>query len=198
MRWKGFSTFMFWACFSYDRKGPCHIWKKQTAAENPEYDEEIAEWNVIAESLYKAAWETKYLGERWVWTAETGKRERRAKKGGIDWVRYGKLILEPKLLPFAFDCKKQRPYTVVQEDGTLISIRLRMSASTSGAFANFFGLETVLILTLLSLVGLISSGERRSEALRVEGLSYAKDGRKNGRNYLRNAFRSGSSESIDM
>jgi hypothetical protein len=80
----------------------------------------------------------------------------------------------------------------------LINIRLRMSASTSGAFANFFGLETVLISTLLSLVGLILSGERRSEALEVEGLFYAKDGRKNGRNYLRNAFRSGSSESIDM
>jgi hypothetical protein len=73
-----------------------------------------------------------------------------------------------------------------------------MSVSTSGAFANFFGLETVLILTLLNLISLISSGERRSEALGIERLSYAKDGRKNGRNYLRNAFRSESSESIDM
>lgn len=24
-RWKGFSDFMFWGCFSYDHKGPCHI-----------------------------------------------------------------------------------------------------------------------------------------------------------------------------
>jgi hypothetical protein len=24
-RWKGYSEFMFWGCFSYDSKGPCHI-----------------------------------------------------------------------------------------------------------------------------------------------------------------------------
>lgn len=24
-RWKGFKQFMFWACFSYDKKGPCHV-----------------------------------------------------------------------------------------------------------------------------------------------------------------------------
>ena len=24
-RWKGFKQFMFWGCFSYDKKGPCHI-----------------------------------------------------------------------------------------------------------------------------------------------------------------------------
>jgi hypothetical protein len=80
----------------------------------------------------------------------------------------------------------------------LINIKLRMSVLISGAFASFFGLETVLISTLLSFVGLISSGERLSEALRVERLSYAEDGRKNGRNYFKNAFRSGSSEFIDM
>jgi len=80
----------------------------------------------------------------------------------------------------------------------LISIRFRMSVLISGAFASFFNLETVLISTLLSFVNLISSGERRLEALGVQRLSYIEDGRKNGRNYLRNVFRSGSSESIDM
>jgi transposase len=30
-RWKGYSEFMFWGCFSYDKKGPCHIWKSETA-----------------------------------------------------------------------------------------------------------------------------------------------------------------------
>jgi len=24
-RWKGFKQFMFWGCFSYDKRGPCHI-----------------------------------------------------------------------------------------------------------------------------------------------------------------------------
>ena len=39
-----------------------------------------------------------------------------SKKGGIDWYRYQKKILEPKLIPFALECKKTRPNTVVQED----------------------------------------------------------------------------------
>jgi hypothetical protein len=66
------------------------------------------------------------------------------------------------------------------------------------SFVSFFGLEIILISTLLSLVGLISNGECRSKTLGVEGLSYAENGKKNGRNYLRNAFKSRSSESIDM
>ena len=31
--WKGCSEFMFWGCFSYEKKGPFHIWKPETAAE---------------------------------------------------------------------------------------------------------------------------------------------------------------------
>ena len=32
-RWKGYSEFMFWGCFTYDFKGACYIWKTETAAE---------------------------------------------------------------------------------------------------------------------------------------------------------------------
>ena len=32
-RFAGYSEFIFWGCFSYDKKGPCHIWKQETAAE---------------------------------------------------------------------------------------------------------------------------------------------------------------------
>jgi hypothetical protein len=32
-RWKGYSEFMFWGCFLYDCKGPCHIWRPETAQE---------------------------------------------------------------------------------------------------------------------------------------------------------------------
>jgi hypothetical protein len=32
-RWKGFKEFMFWDCFTYDLKGPCHIWEDETGAE---------------------------------------------------------------------------------------------------------------------------------------------------------------------
>lgn len=27
------TEFMFWECFSWDYKGPCHCWKKETAKE---------------------------------------------------------------------------------------------------------------------------------------------------------------------
>lgn len=37
-------------------------------------------------------------------------------KGGIDWYQYGQHILLPKLLPFALQCMKTFPDTLVQED----------------------------------------------------------------------------------
>ena len=37
-------------------------------------------------------------------------------KGGIDWYRYQKIILLPKLLPFAKEYMKDHPDTIVQED----------------------------------------------------------------------------------
>ena len=30
-RWKGYSEFMFWGSFSWYQKGPCHIWRAETA-----------------------------------------------------------------------------------------------------------------------------------------------------------------------
>ena len=37
-------------------------------------------------------------------------------KGGINWYRYRKKILEPKLLPFAKKLQQKRPSTIIQED----------------------------------------------------------------------------------
>jgi hypothetical protein len=31
-RWKGFEEFMWWSCFTYDRKCPYHIWEEDTPA----------------------------------------------------------------------------------------------------------------------------------------------------------------------
>jgi hypothetical protein len=36
-RWKGFSEFMWWSCFSYYEKGPYHIWEPETLAEKKAY-----------------------------------------------------------------------------------------------------------------------------------------------------------------
>ena len=52
---------------------------------------------------------------QWKFTEKTGKLVRNS-TGGIDWYRYGKIILLGKLLPFAKECMQDRPDTVVQED----------------------------------------------------------------------------------
>jgi len=115
-RWKGYMEFMFWGCFSYDRKGPCHIWQPETEKEKTEAMEEINQSNFDSEPLLKELWELINPGKTWHFDAAHGKMERRAKKGGIDWYRYWKIILEKKLLPFAFRCKNLDGDTLVQED----------------------------------------------------------------------------------
>ena len=56
-RWKKCSEFMFWGCFSYDWKGPMHIWKAETAAEKKKAKEEIDCLNKILEPQARQRWE---------------------------------------------------------------------------------------------------------------------------------------------
>jgi hypothetical protein len=53
-RWKGYSEFVFWGCFSYDSKGPCHIWKRQTVAQKEKDDADLTEINALLEPIAKA------------------------------------------------------------------------------------------------------------------------------------------------
>jgi hypothetical protein len=52
----------------------------------------------------------------WKHNEETGAFVVKNGRGGINWYRYQKEILIPKLLPFAKECQKDRPETIVQED----------------------------------------------------------------------------------
>jgi hypothetical protein len=40
---------MFWACFLYDEKRPCHIWEDETTKEKKEAKEWIDKMNKILE-----------------------------------------------------------------------------------------------------------------------------------------------------
>lgn len=123
-RWKGYTEFMFWGSFSYDKKGPCHVWKPETARERAESERAIEKLNEEIEPLMKEMWEiengVRRLGVRsrpgprpeWKWTRETGKLSR-GKGSGIDWWRYQQQIIIPKLIPFA---KEIGPGALVQED----------------------------------------------------------------------------------
>jgi hypothetical protein len=104
-RWKGYSEFMFWGCFTYDLKGPCHIWEPETAKEREEAIKEVEELNCTLEPECQERWESEQReleaeraergGRRrktpqWKFTEKTGKLVRRG-KGGVDWYRYWKV-----------------------------------------------------------------------------------------------------------
>jgi transposase len=127
-RWKGSSEFMFWACFSYDKKGPFHCWQPETAQEKRDSDIEIERLNQELEPILREQWELETSMRRvnlrrqpagkkptWKFNQKTGKLSR-GRKNGIDWYRYQKTILLPKLIPFAKECMIDRPNTLVQED----------------------------------------------------------------------------------
>jgi hypothetical protein len=90
---------MFWGSFSYNKKGPCYVWKPETARERAESERAIEKLNEEIELLMKEMWEiengVRRLGvcsrpgprPEWKWTRETGKLSR-GKGSGIDWWRY--------------------------------------------------------------------------------------------------------------
>ena len=118
---------MFWGSFSYDKKGPFHIWRSETPAEKRAAQDDLDRINNLNEPNARRNWELetgfRRLGLRnqrgrvpvWKFTEKTGKLTRSG-KGGVDWYRYQKKILLPKLIPFGKECQKDRPNTIVQEE----------------------------------------------------------------------------------
>ena len=58
-RWKGYSEFIFWGCFSYDRKGPCHCYIPETAQDKRNAQRIIDEINNKIEPILRTEWELK-------------------------------------------------------------------------------------------------------------------------------------------
>jgi transposase len=126
-RWKGYSEFMFWGCFTYDMKGPSHCWTPETKKEKEAANVRINELNEELEPIMKERWELENgMGRlslrtkpgqkpQWKWNKKNGKLKR-GSGSGIDWYRYQSTILLPKLIPFAKECMVTRPGTIVQED----------------------------------------------------------------------------------
>ena len=105
-----------------------HIWESETAQERAQAQKELDVLNAAAELQLREQWELATAMRRinlrrkpggqkpqWKFTEKTGKLVRNS-NGGIDWYRYGKVILLGKLLPFAKECMHDRPRTIVQED----------------------------------------------------------------------------------
>jgi hypothetical protein len=123
-RWKGYTEFQFWGCYTYDAKGPCHIWHAETAQERKEADKDLEALNAELEPILREEWELENKMRRlslrnlagrkpqWKWDAQHGKLTR-GKGSGIDWYRYQKEVMMAKLIPFAKECG---PDAIVQED----------------------------------------------------------------------------------
>lgn len=102
-RWKGVQEFMFWGCFTYNKKGPCHIYMAETAQEKKQAEKEIEQLNRQREPACRAEWEINTALSRmalrnlpgrkptWRWSDKTGKLVRKG-KGGVDWYRYRKVV----------------------------------------------------------------------------------------------------------
>jgi hypothetical protein len=119
--------FMWWSCFTYDKKGPYHIWKNETPEEKAackkdlernarRYDEDKANWE-LENGMRRLRATLSMPGKKPVFkhTKETGAYILKDGKGGINWYRYQQVILKPLLLPFAKECLKERPGTIVQD-----------------------------------------------------------------------------------
>ena len=99
-RWKGYSEFMFWGCFSYNKKGPCHIWQLEIAAERKKAQAAIDKLNEELKPHMQQEWElntgTRRIGLRnrprpklkWKFTEATGKLVQNQGHRGIDWWQY--------------------------------------------------------------------------------------------------------------
>jgi len=117
---------MWWSCFSYDKKGPYHIWEDETPAEKKAMKKDLDARNEAKEPNDKLIWEATQAIHRlhatraqagtrakWVHNEENGAYIVKDGRKGINWYRYQEKILKPKLIPFAIECKKERLGTLV-------------------------------------------------------------------------------------
>lgn len=118
---------MFWRSFSYDNKGPCHIWELKTSEHRKVATGKLKKINRELDSVLKAQWIEKeatcYANQAWprgrhaIWKGDAAynKLERKSRES-IDWYRYQNVILKRKLLPFLEKCKKSRLNTIMVEN----------------------------------------------------------------------------------
>ncbi len=56
-RWKGFSEMIWWSAFSYNKKGPFHIWEDETKEEKEVCTRDLAKQNAARYKNDKVNWE---------------------------------------------------------------------------------------------------------------------------------------------
>jgi hypothetical protein len=127
-RYNNYSEAMFWGCFSFDFKGPCYVYLKETAAQTKHYQQIIDDHNALQLPMIRAQWRAKEALKALKWLAlgrkPPGKpavfenfrkrhpltMSREQGRGGIDHVRYRHEVIEPLVIPYMREVSLQRPH----------------------------------------------------------------------------------------
>jgi hypothetical protein len=76
-RWKGFSEFIFWGSFSFNKKGLYYVWEKETPQEKRDCKADLDGRNSLIEKANKEKWEK----EQRKWLRDWKKAYSRAPRG---------------------------------------------------------------------------------------------------------------------
>jgi hypothetical protein len=158
-RWKVFSEFMFWACFTWDSKGPSHIWTTETAQEKKQAEIELTKLNALLEPKLKLEWELTMGVNRinlrrrpagrkpqWRFNEKNGKLVRKERLVESIGIGIGsKFSFQSSFLSQKNVLKRVqiRSFKRITQIHTLINIKQRSATCTT--FLGFYGLEIRLI-----------------------------------------------------
>jgi hypothetical protein len=128
-RFKKYTVFMVWGCFTYDLKGSMHIFPNETAAERRSADEFLAKLNAHHELYFWQQWEAAVALQHisrggwrrgkpitWKFNKVNDALVREAKGGRIVWSIYLEQVLISLLQPFVELCKGSGYDPLVVED----------------------------------------------------------------------------------
>jgi hypothetical protein len=119
---------MFWGTFSYDTKGPCYVYLKETAAQRKQYKAIIKAYNDLQLPTIQAEWRIKAAADTEKWRLLNKKKpgkpalfenfrkkhplimSREKGKGGIDYIRYCYEVVEPLIVLYMYKRSVQLPH----------------------------------------------------------------------------------------
>lgn len=128
VRYNNYSEAMFWGCFSYDFKGPCHVYHPETTDKKIKYKKIMDDHNIAQMPAIQEEWDRLQVADAMKQKALSRKKpgkpalfkffvknhpqimKREKGKGGIDQVRYKAKVVKPLVVPFMKAIDQQRPH----------------------------------------------------------------------------------------
>ena len=127
LRYKWFTEFIFWGCYTAEVLGPCYMFHKESADEKNVAQEDLADKNsnylvqqqaIREHFLAEQAKKPKSRNLKRIPKPEGVLLERKkGNKGGVDWYRYQTFVLLPQLILFMYDIIKKYGHYYLVQDG---------------------------------------------------------------------------------